>query len=1028
MSRLLPIISLVLIAPLLLQCSDDDKLRAGSFPAITSEPEVLSLASVPLGETDEYIVDIRNIGPSGSTLIVTQIRLSSDVDTREMTLTHDPLPLRLGADALARVNLSYAPLNPGIDGGEILVYSNDPQVPTLRIPLRPNEAVGELAVNPRELVFGAVPSGTPETKSVQLANLGSAPVTVTNISLSMDSSTDYRISAGGAERPSLGRDDTLRIEVTYLPTGQNRDDGTLVIETTDPNQPRVLVPIRGSEPSPEIDVSRESIAFGALDLGADSDVVPLEIFNEGDSPLVVSKIDLALQLDPINPINAQYRFHDLPAAWPLIIESRSTFEFGLSYHPRVDGRHNTRVVIDSNDADEPRVEVTVTARVRATCIDVQPVAVSFGRVPRSVESAHQPVQITNCGDVELNLLDLRIDGSAGFRLQPLPGEVLAARVAPLSVATVEVFFVNDDLMDGEMAMAALVVENDSPATPIVQVPLTVQGGGTPTCEISLLGAPANFGLVRRGTSANREIVIFNRGSGNCEIRDERLDAIVLPIPGFNQNPFSINRRAPRGRIAPASLSPVEFTYRPIAFNADRGTYTLTFWDPYRMEERTATADLVGVGGDSNIEVIPGHVDFGLVTAGECASRTERVTVYNTGIAPICITDVRLEGPGCAEFILIDRPVADINGCIAITRARPADFQFTYEPGNVGPDACDVVFVSDASDNGELHVPLTGEGTLDTRQTDEFVQASGQEVDVLFVIDNSGSMSEEQGNLRSNFDSFIQGADQFQNDFQLGVVSTDLDNAAENGKLIGAPRIIRRGPNAEQQFTDHADLGVNGAGNETGLEAAHRALTDPNIFDTGVACQNDGQCQMPDTCVEGSCGGHNRGFLRETAALEIVFLSDEEDQSTGTINFYVDFLKSIKGFRNENRMHAHSIVGADNGGNAAACMSGDGAADAGRRYVEVSRRTNGTVASICNNNFGDDLREIGNTAFGLQVQFFLSRPAVEESITVEVDGANRPAGWAFDRDSNSVVFDEGQVPVAGSIIRISYEAECFPRHE
>ena len=46
-----------------------------------------------------------------------------------------------------------------------------------------------------------------------------------------------------------------------------------------------------------------------------------------------------------------------------------------------------------------------------------------------------------------------------------------------------------------------------------------------------------------------------------------------------------------------------------------------------------------MAGESNIEVIPGRLDFGRVTAGQCASREERVTVYNTGLVELCITDM-----------------------------------------------------------------------------------------------------------------------------------------------------------------------------------------------------------------------------------------------------------------------------------------------------------------------------------------------------------------------------------------------------
>ena len=53
--------------------------------------------------------------------------------------------------------------------------------------------------------------------------------------------------------------------------------------------------------------------------------------------------------------------------------------------------------------------------------------------------------------------------------------------------------------------------------------------------------------------------------------------------------------------------------------------------------------------------------------------------------------------------------------------------------------------------------------------------------------------------------------------------------------------------------------------------------------------------------------------------------------------HVDFFKNIKGFRNEGLFHANAIVGANNG-RAANCDSANGAADAGRRYVEVADRT------------------------------------------------------------------------------------------
>ena len=119
------------------------------------------------------------------------------------------------------------------------------------------------------------------------------------------------------------------------------------------------------------------------------------------------------------------------------------------------------------------------------------------------------------------------------------------------------------------------------------------------------------------------------------------------------------------------------------------------------------------------------------------------------------------------------------------------------------------------------------------------------------------------------------------------------------------------------------------------------------------------------------------------------------------------------------------MGASNG-QASACEGPGGDATRGERYVEVARRTNGGIYSICESDFGTPLRMIGNQAFGLPVQFFLSRPALESSITVKVDGSPRSSGWSYDYDSNSIIFDMSQVPQPGQRIEVNYEAQCFAR--
>ena len=60
-------------------------------------------------------------------------------------------------------------------------------------------------------------------------------------------------------------------------------------------------------------------------------------------------------------------------------------------------------------------------------------------------------------------------------------------------------------------------------------------------------------------------------------------------------------------------------------------------------------------------------------------------------------------------------------------------------------------------------------------TDEFKQNASASIDVLWVVDNSDSMDEEQNALGFNFIEFINELTASQVDYHIGVISTDTDD-------------------------------------------------------------------------------------------------------------------------------------------------------------------------------------------------------------------------------------------------------------
>ena len=115
------------------------------------------------------------------------------------------------------------------------------------------------------------------------------------------------------------------------------------------------------------------------------------------------------------------------------------------------------------------------------------------------------------------------------------------------------------------------------------------------------------------------------------------------------------------------------------------------------------------------------------------------------------------------------------------------------------------------------------------KTDVITQIAKPEVDVLWVIDNSCSMAEEQTTLVNNFDAFIGYFLDSGLDWHIGVTSTDMrDNGIPGNfgtlRSIGEIRYIDEDtPNPIETFRQMASLVVTGSGNETGISAAYNAI-------------------------------------------------------------------------------------------------------------------------------------------------------------------------------------------------------------
>ena len=223
-------------------------------------------------------------------------------------------------------------------------------------------------------------------------------------------------------------------------------------------------------------------------------------------------------------------------------------------------------------------------------------------------------------------------------------------------------------------------------------------------------------------------------------------------------------------------------------------------------------------------------------------------------------------------------------------------------------------------------------------------AINKDVDVLFVIDNSGSMAEEQALLSANFEAFIRvlEAEDVNANYRIGITTTDSGNPRcpsatfkpEAGKLVlsSCRDRVEAGEftfNSDDfsfactDFCEKTDAELKVLGTTTAVDATEkprnwieRIETKSNI--EGVADNVEAfQCYGPQGVAGCGFESHlesmylalaaasnkdsktNYGFLREAAILSIVFITDEADCSYNSANkLAADIFKGNKVFWGE----------------------------------------------------------------------------------------------------------------------------------
>lgn len=334
-----------------------------------------------------------------------------------------------------------------------------------------------------------------------------------------------------------------------------------------------------------------------------------------------------------------------------------------------------------------------------------------------------------------------------------------------------------------------------------------------------------------------------------------------------------------------------------------------------------------------------------------------------------------------------------------------------------------------------------------------IAGATNKVDILFVIDNSGSMAVEQQNLGQRFSSFIGSL--YNNgqplDWQVGVTTTNVcvgENLSQEGE--SAPQYCPAATDYSTPGTTWETVGAQGS--LLPLVGASGKIITPSTPNANSVFQQT--VQMPADKVGSGDerpiyasnlaiekrGGDNAGFFRQGAALAIVMLTDEDERSSGGTDRPLkekDQPQSlinnvISTFGGEKSVTVHTInvrspIPGTNTPDQACKDAQNGPQGPGGNFGTVVQQlatmTNGKVLDICSPPY--DLAGIGGQIVGQTNSILLAHEPIPGTLVVKY---KRPGDADFKTGAEIGVSETLQgrtvyftpVPPAGTTVRVSFD--------
>jgi hypothetical protein len=303
-------------------------------PQISLSSSSINFGSVTVGSSGSSNLVISNVGTAD--LTVTAVSISG----AGFGVSGITTPRVIAAGQSSALSLTFGPTATGAASGSLSISSSDPANPILHVNLSGAGTTAPtpgLTISPASFNFGSVVDGQTKSQNFTVTNTGTAPLTISQLSIS---AAGYSVSGLSASTVAPGN--SVSFSAKFAPTTAGNLSGTVNLVSNAANSPTtVALSGTGVAATLTLSFSSTNISFGSVNTGTpvtQNDTIT----NTGNSNVQISMIKLT---------GAGYLLSGAGA--PVTLSPSQQLTLSVIFDPATAGSANGSIQVISNASGSP---------------------------------------------------------------------------------------------------------------------------------------------------------------------------------------------------------------------------------------------------------------------------------------------------------------------------------------------------------------------------------------------------------------------------------------------------------------------------------------------------------------------------------------------------------------------------------------------------------------------------------------------------------------------------------------------------